>query len=153
FGVFTPDSATAKKGVKEATDDGSGHEPPNPECFEVGPAKPTMTTKASCTHTPCVLAVDTLEDTAKLEGTANAPGPNGSNSTYPSINATNGAPADKSISWTLYGPGGNPPGCANSKTLSPSTATVSGDGTYGPVSYKPTVTDGVGTYTFVASYG
>jgi hypothetical protein len=150
--VFKPDSATAKKGVKEATDDGSGHTP-NPECFEIAPAKPTLTTKASCTHTPCVLAVDTLEDTAELKGTANAPGTNGSNSTYPSINATNGAAADSTINWTLFGPGGNPAGCANSKTLSPSTATVSGDKTYGPVSYKPTVTDGVGTYTFVASYG
>jgi hypothetical protein len=101
-----------------------------------------------------VLTVDTLSDTAKLEGTADAPGTNGTNSTYPSINATNGALADTSISWTLYGPGGTAkPGCENSKTLSASTATVSGDGTYGPVTYKPTLSDGVGTYTFVASYG
>jgi hypothetical protein len=154
FATFTPDSATKAKGVKGAEDDGSGHTP-NPECFEIAPVKPTLTTKASCTHTPCVLTVDTLEDTAKLEGTANAPGTNGPNATYKSINATNGAPADSSISWTLYGPGGtgSKPGCENSKTLSPSTAAVSGDGTYGPVSYKPTLTDGVGTYTFVASYG
>jgi hypothetical protein len=29
---------------------------------------------------------------------------------------------------------------------------VSGDSTYGPVTYTPAISDGVGTYTFVASY-
>jgi hypothetical protein len=73
---------------------------------------------------------------------------------YKSINATNGAAADSNISWTLYGP--NNSSCTTNVKATFSRA-VSGNGTYPtaaqtPVSYTPTLADGVGTYVFVASY-
>ena len=156
FGEFVSETS----GVPNASDNGAA------ECFDVAPVTPILTTAASCTKlngTSCVLGIDTLKDTAKLEKTANKPGTNGGSkpgmteSKYESINATNGAKADNKITWVLYGPGGTgaKPGCELSKTLKTppgSTETVNGDGTYGPVEYKPAVTDGVGTYTFVASY-
>jgi hypothetical protein len=147
---FEPNPASAAVGVQPADDNGAN------ECFTVSPVTPTLTTQATCTSTPCVLGVDTLSDTATLGGAATQPGTNGANTTYPSINATNGALAGGSITWVLYGPTNG--GCTDSKTpLSPSssppsTAFVSGNSTYGPVSYMPVLSDGIGTYTFVASY-
>ncbi len=99
----------------------------------------------------------TLEDVASLTGTATNPDPNnpGTNTTYPTINGGT-KPADNSITWTLYGPAGD--GSAQCTTPianapTPSSELVSGDGTYGPVSYATThVGDGVGKYTFAASY-
>ena len=62
-------------------------------------------------------------------------------------------PADSNINWTLYGPGtGGAAQCttaiANAPT--PSFKAVSGDNTYGPVSY---VSAAVGTYEFAVTYG
>jgi hypothetical protein len=144
---FEPDATSAAAGVKPGDDNGAN------ECFTVNPVTPTLTTLAACTHTPCVLGVDTLSDTATLTGTATQPGtngPGGDTGLYKSINAATVAPADNSISWTLFGPTHG--GCTDTKTLNPSSATVSGDGTYGPVTYTPVLSDGLGTYTFVASY-
>ncbi len=145
---FEPDADSKNAGVKAADDDGSN------ECFTVAPVKPTLTTSASCEHDPCVLVVDTLSDTATLSGTATEPGsngPGGDTGLYKSIKATNGAAADSSISWTLYLP--STPACTGAtKTPTGSPVTVSGDGTYGPVTYKPALSDGVGVYTFAASY-
>jgi hypothetical protein len=146
---FEPNDATKAAGVGAADDDGTN------ECFTVAPVTPTLTTQASCTSSPCVLGVDTLSDTATLSGTATRPGTGGPSSTYPSINATTIPASGGSISWTLYGPGGNPAGCSNVK-LTTSRA-VTGDGTYptaaqAAVSYTPVLADGVGVYTFVASY-
>src|SRR5204863_3772308 len=60
--------------------------------------------------------------------------------------------ADSSISWTLYGPGtGGAAQCTTAITGAPTPASeaVSGDDTYGPVSYT---SDKVGKYEFAASY-
>jgi hypothetical protein len=144
---FEPDQDTSDAGVDPADDDGTG------ECFTVDPVKPTLTTSASCgTSSPCVLGVDTIDDTATLSGTASQPGDNGGNTTYPSIGADNGDPANNSITWNLYGPGD----CGGTALFSTS-RTVAGDDTYPTalqtaVSYTPSLTDGVGTYTWVASY-
>jgi hypothetical protein len=128
------DSAT--EGVPDATDATEG------ECFVVTPVTPTLTTEAGEDVT---LGAD-ITDTATLSGTATQPGTNGPNATYPSINATNGAPAGGTITWTVRGPDDCDP---SGLTVTGSPATVSGDDTYGPVSATPTA---IGTYTFVATY-
>jgi hypothetical protein len=155
---FEPNAASKLAGVAAGDDNGSN------ECFTVAPVAPTLTTSASCsplTSGQCVLGTGTLSDTATLSGTATQPGDNGAGGDtglYKSINATQTgagpglAKAGGTISWTLYGPGGSPAGCVNTKATSPSTATVSGNAVYGPTSYKPVLADGVGTYTFVATY-
>jgi hypothetical protein len=153
---FEPDAASKLAGVAAADDDGTN------ECFTVNPVTPTLTTSAGCGHAaPCILGTDTLSDTATLSGTASEPGaggPGGDTGLYKSIYLTAPSgltPADSSITWVLYGPGGTPANCDpnNTKATSPASATVSGDATYGPTSYKPVAADGVGLYTFVANYG
>jgi len=153
---FVPNAASLAAGVKTQDDNGDN------ECFTVTPATPTLTTSATCvdsTNTladPCVIG-DTLKDTASLTGTANNPNNDGSNATYPSINGTT-SPADSSITWTVHGPGAGGAADCSASTLiagapTPSSVTVSGDNTsYGPVSFTPTATTGVGTYEFAASY-
>jgi hypothetical protein len=153
---FEPNDASKTAGIVAADDDGTN------ECFTVAPVAPTLTTSATCTSSPCVLGTDTLSDKAFLSGTATQPGdngPGGDTGLYKSINATQTgagpglANAGGTISWTLYGPTNG--GCTDTKSTSPATAAVSGDNTnpgYGPTSYKPLLADGVGTYTFVATY-
>jgi hypothetical protein len=129
--------------VPDATDATEG------ECFNVNPKQPTLSTTASAD----VTLGTAITDTATLTGTATQPGtnggsnPGGAGNTYPSINATNGAPAGGSITWTLRGPNN----CTDAGlTITGSPATVSGNNTYGPASATPTL---VGTYTWVATYG
>ncbi|TME08753.1 MAG: hypothetical protein E6I65_12315 [Chloroflexi bacterium] len=146
---FEPDTASKSAGVSAADDDGTA------ECFTVSPVHPTLTTSASCGSSPCVLGVDTLSDTAGLSGTATEPGnagPGGSTGLYKSINSAAGQAALGSISWTLYLP--STPACSGAtKTPSGSPVDVHGDNpSYGPVTYKPALADGVGVYTFVATY-
>jgi hypothetical protein len=131
------------EGVPDATDASTG------ECFEVKPVTPTLST----TGGPDVTLGTAITDTATLSGTANQPGTNGgtlpgqAGSEYPSINATNGAAAGGTISWTLRGPGDcNDAGL----TITGSPVDVNGDNaSYGPVSATPLV---IGTYTWVATY-
>ena len=160
----------------------TGTSDPNPECFNVTAVKASLSTSATCTSTPCVLGVDTLTDTATLGNTATEPGDNGGSytdsvgcgtppcphtTTYTSINATKTgnlaglAPADNSISWKLYGPANSSTCPAAGPTLLTTSRTVDGNGVYAktgppenqsPVSYKPALADGVGTYVFLASY-
>jgi hypothetical protein len=147
---FEPDDASKAAGIGAADDDGTN------ECFIITPKTPTLSTLASCSATPCVLG-STLNDSATLSGTARNPDPlnPGSNSTYPTINGGTKA-ADSSITWALYGPGaGGAAQCttAISGAPTPSSIAVSGDNTYGPVSYTTNhAGDTVGTYTFAASY-
>ena len=113
------------------------------ECFQINPETPTLTTEAG----PDVVVGNPITDNATLTGTAMQPGTDGLGPGG-TINATAGsqAPAGGSISWTVQGPGN----CnASGLTVSGSPKTVSGDGTYGPVSATPTL---LGTYTFVATY-
>jgi hypothetical protein len=147
---FEPDAASVKAGVGPGDDNGSN------ECFTITAVTPMLTTSATCSASPCILG-STLNDSATLSGTASNPGTDGSGGDtglYKSINATKGQPADNSISWTLYGPAADGSAqCSTTKSLSPSSVQVSGDGPYGPVSYTTSAaTDGVGTYTFAASY-
>ncbi len=114
------------------------------ECFEVTPVTPTLSTTAG----PTVKVGSAVTDTATLGGTATQPGTDGPNATYPTINATNGAAAGGSITFTLRNDS-----CV-AIDASETARAVSGDGTYptvsqDPVSYTPAST---GTYHWVASY-
>jgi hypothetical protein len=114
--------------VPDADDDGTN------ECFTVAPVTPQLATTAG----DDVVLGSPVTDTATLSGTANQPG-------TPAINPTTaGAPAGGTITFALFGPN-------NCTTVAFTSApvTVSGDGTYGPVSFTPTA---VGTYHWVASY-
>jgi hypothetical protein len=105
------------------------------ECFKVLPLQPTLSTQAG----PGPVSLGSpITDTATLTGTANKPG-------SPVINPTTpGGSADGSITFTLYGPND----CTTVAFTSTPVA-VSGDGTYGPVSFTPT---SPGTYHWAASY-
>lgn len=118
-------------GVPDANDDGTN------ECFTVTPVTPALPTTAG----PDVLLGNPVTDTAALSGTSNQPG-------SPAINPTTaGAPAGGTITFTLVK--------ADCSTLATGTGTnpqsvpVSGDGTYGPVSFTP---NAVGTYFWKATY-
>ena len=140
FAKFT----SGTTGVPDATDDGTN------ECFDVAKVLPTLATSAS--SSPNSLVGATVSDTATLSGAATAPGTNGSNTTYPSINATPGT-VGGSISWVAYGPGGTPAGCSN-VALASTSRTVNGNGTYPKAAQSPVsfTANAIGTYTFVASY-
>ena len=116
------------------------------ECFVVNPRPTTLDTQAGAGP---VDFGQPVTDTATLTGTANRPG-SGGIGTNGSINPTTpGGPAGGTITFTLYK--------ADCSTLATGTGTnpqgvtpVSGDGTYGPVSFTP---DAPGTYHWVAAYG
>jgi hypothetical protein len=115
-------------GVPDSDDNGVN------ECFTVTPVTPMLATTAG----PDVVLGSPITDTATLTGTANQPG-------TPAINPTTaGAPAGGTITFTLYGPD-------NCTTVAFTSAAVpvSGDGTYGPVSFTPTA---IGTYHWAATY-
>ena len=108
------------------------------------PVTPPLDTQAGTTPVNLGAAVT---DTATLSGTATQPGTDGGNATYPSINATNGAAAGGIITFTLLK--------ADCTTLATGTGTnpqnvnVSGNNTYGPVSFTPNLP---GTYHWKAQY-
>jgi hypothetical protein len=117
------------------------------ECFVVNPRQPVLTTQAGAG--PVILG-NPVTDTATLTNTAHDPGTGGpAGSTDGSINpATLGDDADGTITFTLY----KDNACtvlATGTGTNPQTVSVSGDGTYGPVSFIP---DAPGTYHWVASY-
>jgi hypothetical protein len=119
------------------------------ECFNVAPVTPTLTTQAG----EDVVLGNPITDTASLTGTAKQPGDDGGSNpgqpdnTYPTINATNGAPAGGEITFTVVGPDSCDP---SGLTVTGSPVAVSGDNpSYGPVSALPTA---IGEYTFIATY-
>jgi hypothetical protein len=115
-------------GVPDDDDDGVN------ECFSVTPVSPALATAAG----DDVLLGNPVTDTATLTGAANRPG-------TPAINPTTpGAPAGGTITFTLYGPND----CTTIAFTSAAVA-VSGNGTYGPVSFTPTA---IGTYHWQATY-
>lgn len=115
-------------GVPDADDNGDN------ECFTVTPVTPTLTTQAG----DGVILGNPITDTATLTGTSNQPG-------TPAINpTTTGGPAAGTITFTAYGPNN-----CTTVAFTSSAVAVSGDGSYGPVSFTPTA---VGTYHWVASY-
>lgn len=112
----------------------SGRDTGANECFTVNPVTPTLSTQASGN----VLLGNPISDTATLSGTANQPG-------SPVINPTTaGAAAGGSITIKAFGPND-----CTKLAFTSSELPVSGDNTYGPVSFTPTA---VGTYTFEATY-
>jgi hypothetical protein len=128
-GDFTPSADSASKGVKPGSDGSAG------ECFTVNPVTPTLTTQAG---TSPVDLGQPVTDTATLSGTANEPG-------TPVINPTTaGGPAAGTITFTLFGPND-----CSTVAFTSAKVPVSGDGTYGPVSFTPTAP---GTYHWAASY-
>jgi hypothetical protein len=117
------------------------------ECFEVLPVTPPLDTQA--VSSPVTLG-DPVQDNATLSGTATQPGNDGGfNGTYTSINATNGAAAGGHITFTLLGPNDCTTVTSNGSGTNPQDVNVSGNATYGPVSYTP---GAVGTYHWKAQY-
>ncbi|HEX7197156.1 MAG TPA: hypothetical protein VF364_10055 [Candidatus Limnocylindria bacterium] len=115
------------------------------ECFLITPRQPTLTTQAGAGP---VDFGQPVTDTATLGNTAHQPGTGGPTGSNGSINAaTLGGDADGLITFTLY-----KADCTTLATgtgTNPQTVTVSGNGTYGPVSFTP---NAPGTYHWVASY-
>ena len=141
---FEPNAASKLAGLTAKDDNGVG------ECFDVAPVTPTLPTSATCSASPCILG-STLTDTATLTGAASQPGSGGPSTAYPTINpATPGAAAGGTITWVLYAPSNG--GCTDTRTTTPTSRTVSGNGPYS-VTYTTLNNDPVGTYTFVANYG
>ncbi len=115
-------------GVPDGDDTGAN------ECFTVTPVTPALATTAG----DDVVLGNPISDTATLSGTANKPG-------TPAINPTTaGGPAGGTITFTLYGPDD-----CTTVAFTSSAVAVSGDGTYGPVSFTPTL---IGTYHWAATY-
>lgn len=127
--TFSGDSAN---GIPSSSDSSAT------ECFTVNPVTPTLATTAG----DDVNLGTAVTDTATLSGLATQPA-------NPVINltGTSGAAAGGTITFKLYGPSDT--GCGPLvHTVTPATA-VSGNGTYGPVSFTPTEP---GTYHWVAEY-
>ena len=122
---------SSTSGVPDADDNGAH------ECFTITPVTPTLGTTAG----PSVVLGNPVTDTAALSGTSNEPG-------TPAINPTTaGGPAGGTITFTLYKADCST--LASGTGTNPQTVNVSGNGSYGPVSFTP---DAVGTYHWVASY-
>jgi hypothetical protein len=125
---FTPRAESLANGVKPGSDGSTT------ECFVVTPVTPTLATSGG----PDVQLGNPISDTATLTGTANKPG-------TPVINPTTpGGPAGGTITFTAYGPNN-----CTTVAFTSSPVPVSGDGTYGPVSFTPTAP---GTYHWAAVY-
>jgi hypothetical protein len=126
--VFSGDSANNISGSEDST---AG------ECFTVNPVTPQLSTTAG----PDVDLGNPVTDTATLSGLATDPA-------NPVINLTGtaGPPAGGTITFSLFGPSTS--GCGP-LVFTSSTFAVSGNGTYGPASFTPTV---AGNYHWVATY-
>jgi hypothetical protein len=113
------------------------------ECFKVNPVQPALDTQADQSS---VTLGNPISDTASLTGTASQPGTNGKTGTGTngSIDATNGAVAGGTITFTLLGPGN-----CSTVAFTSSAKTVTGDGNYGSGNFTPLT---AGTYHWVASY-
>jgi hypothetical protein len=107
------------------------------ECFTVNPVTPTLSTTAG----PDVNLGTAVTDSATLSGTATQPA-----SPVINLTGTGGAAAGGTITFKLYGPSNS--GCG-ALVFTSSPVTVSGNGTYGPVSFTPTAP---GNYHWVAVY-
>ena len=122
---------SATTGVPDRDDNGLN------ECFTVTPVQPALPTTAG----PDVVLGNPVTDTAALSGTSNQPG-------TPAINpSTAGAPAGGTITFTLV-----KDDCTTLATgtgTNPQSVPVSGNGTYGPVSFTP---NAIGTYHWKAAY-
>jgi hypothetical protein len=146
FTTFTPDADTAAKGVQGASHAGTPGAG-NLECFNFRGVAPMLNTAAPSNS---VTFGSPVQDNATLDGLAKEPGDNGPNTTYPTINATNGE-FEGTITFTLVGPNSCtavPTGTGTNPQIL-SVSTTAGNGTYGPVSFTPNVP---GTYSWKARY-
>lgn len=141
-GEFTSDT----EGVPDATDSSLG------ECFEVLPVTPDLDTVAvdenGVALTDDVPFGGAVYDSATLGGTAYQPGDDGTDTDYPTINATMDSPAGGTISFQLLGPGD----CETSATGTgdnPESVDVTGDDDYMTSGFVP---DLPGDYHWVATY-
>ena len=149
-GEFTPSETSANQGVEPGEDASIG------ECFEVLPVQPTLDTQAvdgdgNALSGPVSFG-SPVYDKATLSGTAYQPGTDGTNATYPSINATMDTPAGGTITFELRGPDGATLDCttvAAGSGSNPEDVTVNGDGDYFTTGFTP---DSPGDYHWVASY-
>ena len=147
FAKFTPDTATAAKGVLGAEHAGTAGVN-NTECFTIGAPTPTLDTQAVASP---VAFGGTIQDNATILGLAKEPGSNGGDTDFPTINATNGVFVGK-ITFTLTGP--------NSCSTVPTGFTAqdfninssAGNGTYGPASFTVDLPNQPGTYSWKATY-
>ena len=107
------------------------------ECFTLTPVKPALPTTAGAD----VVLGNPVTDTAALSGTSNQPG-------TPAINPTTaGAAAGGTITFTLLK--NDCTTLATGTGTNPQSVAVSGNGTYGPVSFTP---DAIGTFHWKAVY-
>ena len=126
-------------GVPASHDNSAG------ECFVIAPVSPSLSTQAGAGPVDFGSAVT---DTATLGGTANEPGTGGPSGSDGSINPTAlGGVAKGTITFTLYKADCST--LASGTGTNPQTVDVTGNATYGPVSFTP---DAPGTYHWVASY-
>jgi hypothetical protein len=142
------DFTSETEGVPNASDSSAT------ECFEVKPLTPALDTNAvdaaGDPQTDDVPFGSPVYDKAVLSGTANQPGDDGPEATYPSINATNGAAADGTITFTLYGPGDCTTVATGTSGTNPETGVaVEGDDSYFSSGFTP---DAPGDFHWVASY-
>ena len=129
------------------------HDSSSTECFTVNPRTPALATQAG--NGPVDFG-QPVTDTATLGNTAHKPGTGGPAGSNGSINPTTpGGDATGTITFTLYKDTPAPNQCTvkatsnNPSEQNPQTVNVSGDGSYGPVSFTP---DAPGRYIWVASY-
>lgn len=107
------------------------------ECFEVLPVTPTLSTQVV---TSPVAFGQAVQDNATISGLATQPG-------NPIIGGGAGSAAGGTITFTLYK--NDCTSVATGTGTNPQQVTVSGNGTYGPVSFTP---DAPGTYHWRAAY-
>jgi hypothetical protein len=136
---FRADFSSTTTGVP-ASSDSSGT-----ECLQVNPRQSALVTAAGAGPVDFGNAVT---DTATLSNTVHEQGTGGPSGSDGSINPTTlGGDAGGTITFTLY-----KSDCSTLATgtgTNPQTVSVSGDGSYGPVSFTP---DSPGVYHWVASY-
>ena len=132
-------SGDAAAGVPASSDSRST------ECFVITPLEPSLATTAGAGP---VAFGNAVTDTATLGNTAHQPGTGGPTGSNGTINPSAlGGDADGTITFTLF-----KDDCTTLATgtgTNPQTVVVSGNGTYGPVSFTP---DAPGIYHWVASY-
>jgi hypothetical protein len=154
--VYSGDSA---RGVPGSTDPTNATD--QSECFSVTPRTPNLTTCSgtyggdplTCTPGGTVNFGSSVSDRANVTNTANEQGTLGIGSDGSILGSTPpgtaGGPAQGTITFKLYGPGS----CTTLAANFPSaglTASVNGNGIYGPVTFTPAAP---GVYHWKASYG
>jgi hypothetical protein len=120
---------------------GAGWPTSQTACFDPATLKasPTIVTTASNAQVGSAIT-----DTSTLSGTTSSVTALNNQANAISV----GANAGGTIVFTLYGP--TDVNCTSTPVFTSAPITVSGNGTYGPVSFTPT--QGAGTYRWIASY-